>query len=160
LGRKRIAFAAGAGQFALLGDRPGETDLIYLRGQFYLAATCNVEEPEVYKVNNVLGVDLGVINIATDSDGKHYSGTTVNNVRRRHRRLRQKLQKCGTRSAHRHLQRLSGKETRFATNTNHVIAKQIVAGARRTGRGIAVENLTGIRGRIRARRRQRAALHF
>ena len=48
---------------------------------------------------------------------------------------------------------------KFESLRNHVISKQIVAKAKRTVRGIAVEELTGIRERIRARRRQRAVLH-
>jgi putative transposase len=51
------------------------------------------------------------------------------------------------------------KERRFATDTNHAIAKRIVAEAERTGRGIALEDLRGIRGRVRLRRPQRATLH-
>jgi putative transposase len=45
------------------------------------------------------------------------------------------------------------------TDVNHVIAKQLVRWAERTGRGTAHEDLKGIRGRIRARRPQRGALH-
>ncbi|GAA0265911.1 hypothetical protein GCM10009527_072690 [Actinomadura nitritigenes] len=41
---------------------------------------------------------------------------------------------------------------------NHQIAKQIVADAQRTGRGIALEELGGIRERVRLRRHQRATL--
>jgi putative transposase len=35
-------------------------------------------------VTDFLGVDLGIANIATDSDGNAYSGKPVNDVRRRH----------------------------------------------------------------------------
>ena len=42
---------------------------------------------------------------------------------------------------------------------NHVIAKRIVTEAERTGRGIALEDLTGIRARVRLRRPQRVTLH-
>jgi IS605 OrfB family transposase len=42
---------------------------------------------------------------------------------------------------------------------NHVIAKVLVSTAERTGRGIALENLTHIRSRVSARRGQRARLH-
>ncbi len=41
---------------------------------------------------------------------------------------------------------------------NHTIAKKIVADAQRTGRGIALEELSGIRDRVRLRRHQRATL--
>ncbi|PWK88263.1 IS605 OrfB family transposase [Lentzea atacamensis] len=42
---------------------------------------------------------------------------------------------------------------------NHRISKNIVAEAERTGRGIAVEELTGIRARVRLRKPQRATSH-
>ena len=42
---------------------------------------------------------------------------------------------------------------------NHRISKTIVAEAERTGRGIAVEELTGIRARVRLRKPQRATVH-
>src|SRR5690606_19926855 len=115
--------------------------------------------PEPADVSEFLGVDLGVTNIAVDSDGETHSASHVKNVRHRHRRLRKKLQKKGTKSARRRLKRLSGKERRFAKDVNHTISKRIVAKAKGTGRGIALEELTGIRERVTVRRRQRATLH-
>lgn len=53
----------------------------------------------------------------------------------------------------------SRKEARFAADVNHQISKSIVAEAERSGRGIAVEELTGIRERVRLRKPQRATLH-
>jgi IS605 OrfB family transposase len=83
----------------------------------------------------------------------------MRSVRCRQRRLRRKLQKKQTRAAKRRLKKLAGKERRFATHANHVIAKQIIASAKRTQRAIALEDLQAIPLRIRARRRQRAVLH-
>ena len=158
-GRQRIPFVCGERQRRLLAARQGETDLIYHRGEFYLAATCNVEEPEPTDVDDVLGVDFGVVNIAVDSDGEVHAGNQVNNVRHRHRRLRAKLQRKGTKAARRRLKKLAGKECRFAKHTNHVISKHIVAKAQGTRRAIAIEDLKGIRERVTARRQQRATLH-
>ena len=73
--------------------------------------------------------------------------------------MRRKLQKKGTKSAKRLLRKRRIKESRFSSHTNHSISKQIVATAERTGRGIAIENLDGIRTRIRASRSQRRVLH-
>ncbi len=157
-GRERVPFVAGGRQMALLETRVGETDLVYRRGKFYLLATCEVEDPEPFVAEGVIGVDLGVKNIATDSDGNIRSGKAVNSVRRRHRRLRAKLQRKRTRSAKRRLGKLSGKEQRFVRDTNHVISKELVELAERTKRAIALEDLTGIRLRVRARRQQRARL--
>jgi len=106
----------------------------------------------------MLGIDLGVTNIASDSDGAIYSGSTVKGVRYRHRRLRNKLQKKGTLSAKRRLRKLSGQEARFARDVNHTISKRIVREAQRTKRGIALENLKHIRTRVRARKSQRTVL--
>jgi len=158
-GRLSIPFVCGEPQHALLSTRQGETDLALVRGKWFLMATCQIPEPDVATVSGFLGVDLGVAEIASTCDGKRYSGSEVKSVRYRHRRLRAKLQKKQTRAAKRRLKKLSGTECRFVKHVNHVISKQIVETAKRTGRGIAIEDLTGIRERIRARRKQRAVLH-
>jgi putative transposase len=109
--------------------------------------------------NGFLGVDLGIVNVATTSDGTRHAGTHLNRIRHPNQRLRAKLQRKGTKSAKRLLKQRCRKEARFAADTNHVISKRIVAEAERTGRGIAVEALQGIRGRVRLRKPQRATLH-
>lgn len=158
-GRLSIPFAAGPRQLELLKNRQGESDLVFHRGKLYLFATCNVEEPDPIDVDGALGVDLGVTNIAVDSDGEFHSASHVKSVRHRHKRLRSKLQKKGTKSAKRRLKKLSGKESRFAHDVNHCISKHLVNKAQRTHRAIALEELTGIRDRVRARRSQRYQLH-
>lgn len=158
-GRQIIPFVAGPRQLELLTHQKGESDLATIGGKWYLFAVCEIEEPAHVDVSDVLGIDLGVKNIAVDSDGEVHSSAQVNGLRHRHRRLRQKLQAKGTYSAKRLLKRRSGKEARFAAHINHTVSKRIVAKAQDTGRGIALENLRGIRSRITARRPQRAALH-
>ncbi|MDT5033050.1 MAG: putative transposase, partial [Actinoplanes sp.] len=88
-----------------------------------------------------------------------YAGAALNRYRRRQIRLRARLQAKKTESARRLLAKRSRRESRHAANVNHVISKSIVAEAERTSRGIAVEELTGIRARVRLRKPQRAALH-
>jgi IS605 OrfB family transposase len=158
-GRQTIPFVCGERQRQLLATRRGETDLALVDGEWYLFAVCEVETPEPLDVKGVLGIDLGVANIAVDSDGEAHSGKAIKNVRYRHRRLRQKLQRLGTKGSRRRLRRLAGQERRFAAWVNHNLSKRIVAKAERTKRAIAVEDLTHIRTRVRARRSQRAALH-
>lgn len=158
-GRKKISYVCGDRQRKLLENQQGESDLIFRDGKFHLAATCNVEEPDPQDVDDFIGVDMGVVNIAVDSDGKIFSGTNVNRLRKRHRNLRSKLQKKGTRAAKRLLKRRRRKETRFASDVNHCISKKIVAKAEGTKRGIAVEKLTGIRSRTTVRKSQRATHH-
>ncbi len=158
-GRLRIPFVCGERQRELLNTRQGETDLVLFRDRYFLAATCEVEECPPQDVHGALGIDLGVTNIAVDSDGVVHSGSHINNARHRHRRLRAKLQAKGTRAAKRRLKQLSGKECRFAKDVNHRISKQIVAKAKGTGRAIALEDLSGICERVTVRRPQRATLH-
>jgi putative transposase len=158
-GRQSIPFVCGERQRRMWSMRRGESDLLFHRGAWYLLVTCAVEEADPQDGDDVLGIDLGVTNIATDSDGTIRSGSTIKNVRYRHRRLRTKRQKKGTKAARRRLKQLAGQERRFAKDVNHTISKRIVETAERTKRAISLEDLTGIRTRVRARRQQRAHLH-
>jgi IS605 OrfB family transposase len=158
-GRLSIPFACGERQWELLQTQQGESDLVCIGGKFYLFATCNVDEPTLVDVEGVLGVDLGMANIALDSDGQAYSGSEIKNVRHRHRRLRKKLQSKGTLGSRRRLRKLAGKEKRFASHTNHTISKQLVQKAQGTGRAIALEDLSGMRDRVTVRKPQRSQLH-
>ncbi|GAA2722496.1 transposase [Actinocorallia aurantiaca] len=160
-GRVRsIGFQCSPAQLKVLtAHRRGESDLVLRGGSWYLYATCEVPEPELGEVEGFLGVDLGIVNIATTSDGDRYAGRRLNQVRHRHRRLRRRLQKKGTKAAKRLLRKLSGREARFAADVNHCIAKKLVTEAQRTCRGIALEDLGGIRDRVRLRKPQRVTLH-
>jgi putative transposase len=104
-----------------------------------------------------LGIDLGIVNIAATSDSEILAGRELNRIRTRERGLRAKLRKKNTPSAKRRLKKRRRKEARRAEDINHKIAKHVVAEAERTGRGIALEDLTGIRERVRLRKPQRAA---
>lgn len=154
-GRQRIPFVCHPRALELLGGERGESDLGLIDGEFYLFTSCEVSEPTPADVTDFLGVDLGIVNIASDSDGNQYAGGKVNGLRQRHARLRQKLQSKGTKSARRLLKKRRRKESRFAKHENHRIAKELVARAKDTGRGIALEELTGIRQRVTVRKAQR-----
>lgn len=158
-GRITVPFQAGQGQLDLLEFQRGESDLAFIRGSFYLFSTCDIEEPAKDDVTDFLGVDLGIVNIATTSDGDIHKGSHVNQVRHRNRKLRQKLQKKGTKSAKRLLKKRSGRESRFVNDVNHCISKQLVKQAKDTQRGIALEDLKGIRELARLRKSQRTQLH-
>jgi putative transposase len=146
-GRVLVPFQVGAYQQARLDAIKGQADLLYRNGTFYLAVTLDVAEPTPDRSDRTLGVDLGIVNLATDSEGETFSGELVERNRKRHHALRQRLQKRGTKSARRHLKKLSGKEARFKKNTNHVISKRIVAKAKANRQGIAIEELRHIRKR-------------
>ncbi len=158
-GRQRIPVVCGERQRELLTYERRETDLVLCNGRYYLFVTVDVPAAEEREVRGWLGVDVGVVNIATTSDGANYAGKALNATRARANRLRRRLQQTGTKSAKRLLKKRRSKEARFARHVNHCISKQIVTAAERTARGIALENLEGIRARIRASRSQRRVLH-
>lgn len=160
-GRVRVPMHIGEYQRHLLRSAKSIQggQLVRGRDSWYVHLWCEYDDPPAITPNGFLGVDLGIVNIATDSDGEVYSGKHLNSVRYRYRRLRRKLQKKGTKSAKRRLKELSGKERRFAGDVNHRISKCLVAKAQRTGRGLALEDLRGIRERVRLRKPQRATLH-
>lgn len=159
VGRQRIPFVCDARTRALLTAQQGETDLLHMDGRWYLAATVNYTEPPTGEAADFLGVDLGIVNLATDSDGTVYSGKQVNGLRRRHTRLRAKLQRKGTRAAKRLLRTRRRQEARFATWVNHNLSKRLVTQAKDTQRGIALEDLQGIRARMTVRKAQRRSQH-
>lgn len=157
---KNVRFVCSADALKTLQQyRKGESDLIERDGVFYLAATCEVSEAEPYEPDGFTGVDLGIVNIATASTGYQAAGRGLNRYRKRQQALRGKLQKKRTTSAKRRLKERSRREQRHVKNTNHVISKTIVTEAERTGRGLSLEELKGIRTRVRLRKPQRVALH-
>jgi putative transposase len=158
-GRQSIQFACGPRQRALLANRQGEVDLIFRSGEWYLVATATMSEPPPGEVDDYLGIDLGIKNIAATSDGELFAGGHTNGLRRRYARLRSRLQRTQSHSAKRLLRRRRQKEQRFTTTINHTISKCLVRTAQCTQRGLALEDLEGIRSRIKARRSQRRILH-
>ncbi|MFF3669548.1 RNA-guided endonuclease InsQ/TnpB family protein [Microtetraspora malaysiensis] len=157
---KNIAFTGSPGQLQTLAEyRKGESDLVYRDGMWFLYATCEFPDVAITEPDGFIGVDVGIANIATTSDGARHCGKGLNAVRHRNRELRRRLQAKATKSAKRLLKKRRRTEARFAANTNHTIAKQIVTEAERTGRGIALEDLGGIRDRVRLRKPQRVTLH-
>jgi IS605 OrfB family transposase len=154
-GRQHIPFVCGKRQEELLQGRRGESDLSLINGEFYLLATCDVESPEPIDVHDVLGCDFGIVNLVTDSDGEQFSGDAVEDNRRKSEHLRRNLQKKQTKSATRKLKKISGRQARFQSNTNHTISKRLVAKAQDTRRAIALEDLSGIR-EAPVRRKQRS----
>ncbi|MEV5756406.1 transposase [Streptomyces tendae] len=157
---KNVPFVCSPDALTMLREyRKGESDLVERDGVFYLVATCEVPEAERYEPDGFIGVDLGIANIATASTGYQAAGRGLNRYRKRQLTLRQKLQKKRTKSAKRRLKARARREARHVKNTNHIIAKTIVTEAERTSAGISLEELKGIRQRVRLRKPQRVALH-
>lgn len=146
-GRLKLPFVCGEYQRGLLAFRQGEADLAFVNGNFYLMATVSIPDPPLIETDGILGIDLGIVQIATDSDGNQYSGEAVKVCRRRNRAHRSGLQKTGTRRARRTLKKMSCKASRFCRHVNHVISKQLVQSALSSRKALALENLLGIRER-------------
>ena len=158
-GRALIKMIFGEYQAGRMDRIRGQADLVLREGIFYLYATIDLPEPPQVLAGEFLGVDLGVRNIAVDSDGEVHCAKILNSVRVRYARLRRKLQKKGTKSARRLLKKRRRKEQRMARDVNHCISKKLVSKAKDTKRSIAVEELTGIRSRITVRKAQRLLHH-
>ena len=100
---------------------------------------------EIEDIEEFIGVDFGLTDIAVTSDGAKHSAEWLNQYREKRQNIRSSLQRKGTRGARRLLKRLKGKEKTTATIINHTISKSIVESAKSQGKGIAIEDLTGIR---------------
>ncbi len=162
-GRVVCRLLPGPRQHAMLVDpawKMGGADLVWKRGVYYLHVTQSQEAPALPEEDGqYLGVDLGIVNLATDSEGQTFSGDAIRTARQRYQKRRQILQKVGAQSAKRRLKQLSGREHRFQRDTNHKISKALVQKATQSRKALAIEDLTGIRARTTVRREQRNARH-
>jgi IS605 OrfB family transposase len=163
-----LPFVMGAYQRERFGFAKGQADLVRRKdGKWFLLVTVDLPEGTPIPSTDWIGIDLGVINLATDSDGEHYSGEQVERVRQKYQEQRRKLQKAASASEkrgkrpkniRRKLQKISRKESRFRRNENHTISKRLVVKAKDTKRGLVFEDLEGINSRIRFRKAQRAKM--
>ena len=154
-GRLKLQTRIGEYQRARGGKLRGQADLICKQHLFYLVQVVEVREETPIEPKGTIGVDLGIENIATDSEGHAFSGQKVEMVRQKFNKRRRILQKVNTKNSKRALKKLSGKEARFKRDVNHVISKIIVSKAKGTTRAIALEDLSGIRARATVRHDQR-----
>lgn len=122
----------------------GEADLVYKKDKFYLFQTIEVPDVEIEDVEEFIGVDFGLTDIAVTSDGIKHSAEWLNKYREKRQNIRSSIQRKGTRGAKKLMKRLKGKETTTATIINHTISKSIVESAKANKKGIAIEDLTGI----------------
>jgi putative transposase len=98
--KKRLALKTSVGDYQKerFGNISGQCDLIRKNGIYYLVVTSNKPDKPQYKPQGVLGIDLGVENIAVDSDKQIFDSKKIEHIRRKYSRLRADLQHVGTRS--------------------------------------------------------------
>lgn len=141
-------------QYQYLNDEDWEyteSTLHYKNGDWYLHLGYRKEKPEddvgsSTQNGTVLGVDLGVNQIAVTSTARFFSAGELNHARREFEKTRSGLQACGTQSAHRTLQEVSGREDKYVKHVLHTVANGIVEEAvEHNCDGIIFEKLDGIR---------------
>jgi putative transposase len=162
-GRIVCRLLLGPRQHEMLVDpawRIGGADLVWRRGVYYLHVTQSREAPEATETDGgTLGVDLGIVNLATDSEGEAFNGAAVKRARTRSYTRRQRLQKVNTKNSKRRLRKNAGRERRFQKDVNHCISKALVKKAVVSCKAIALEDLSGIRERVTVRHEHRYERH-
>jgi IS605 OrfB family transposase len=158
-GRQVLAMVYGEYQAGSMHRLKGQVDLVYRDGTFYLYATIDIPDGAPIQPERFLGIDLGIANIAVDSDGNSYTGERIERVRQRCSTHRRTYQATHTKSAKRRLKKLAGKQSRFQRAVNHTLSKRLVTYAKDTKAALVLEDLTHIRSRMTVRKAQRSKQH-
>lgn len=132
---------------------PTQSTLHYRDGEWYLHLGFRKPkldaETETPENGTVLGVDLGVNQIAVTSTARFFAAGALNHNRREFERTRSGLQQTGSRSAHRTLESVSGREREYIKHVLHSVANGIIEEAiQHDCAGIVFEQLEGIRDRL------------
>lgn len=120
------------------------------RGNVVLLLQYRLPIPNNNTEGVIIGIDRGLYNLCTLSDGTIISSKKATAVKRRYQYLRSKLQQKGTKSAKRHLKKLSGKEKRFMSDFNHCVTKQLAS--RQDVSVYVLEDLKGMRNKRRGKK--------
>ncbi|MCL6548174.1 MAG: transposase, partial [Alicyclobacillus sp.] len=115
----------------------GAAELVKKRNGWFLHVSVSKTVPEPSQdFDAVVGVDQGMRFLVTASSRRKVlfiRGGNVKQTRLRYVRLRASLQRKGTRSAKRRLAAIGRRESRFMTDTNHKIARQVIRFAQAQG---------------------------
>jgi putative transposase len=133
-------------------------DLFIRKNKVFLNIVFEKEQEEVSKVDNFVGIDRGMNKLCVTSNKNFYGGGQVKLQSDKIQKLRTDLQKCGTKSAKRHLKKISKKENRFRTQTNHIISKTIINDLPE-GSTIILEDLSGLHRNAKQRKKDRREFH-
>jgi len=158
-GRQHIAFTLPPHHADRMDWKVCSTDLCMDReGRLWIHVVVEKDVPQPESTGKVVGIDLGIRRPAVTSENQFLGQRRWREVEERNFRLKRSLQAKGTKSAKRHLKKLAGRVNHFRRDCDHVLSKQIVASVEE-GTTIAMEDLTDIRTRVKARRKQRRRLH-
>ena len=143
----------------LAEGKPAMAQLVLHGNSFWLHLVVEEKTEEPKAPSDFLGIDQGMVFLASDSDGKQYEGATLKNksenYRKRRESLRSSLDKKKTRSKKRAWKRLSRKESRFRADVNHRISKEIVCKAKSSNSCVVLENLQDFFDDVRVKRENR-----
>lgn len=136
-------------------------------GRFFLGVSYEpVSQPPLDTVK-CLGVDRGLVNIATTSDDETFCGRGLEARRAKRRDVRGSMQRKAAQQKNAgqrpqnirlRLKALSNREALMQRDVNHCISKRLVQRAQGTARAIALEHLSGIGRRTRFNRSMRRRL--
>jgi putative transposase len=155
-GRQRLNFSVPEYAKHYTGYPVASADLIYRKGKFWLHVVVTLPDPTITANGEVIGVDVGLTHPAVTSARKFLGKKPWKEVDRRYFRIKRALQSKGTKSAKRHLKKLSGRLRRFRRDCDHVLSKRIVQSAT-SGTTIVLEDLTEIRNRTKIRKKTATA---
>ena len=143
-GRIELPFSVPAHLIHYVGHTTCSADLCYRKGRFTLHIVVSIPQPNIPQNDTVIGIDLGLARPAVTSEHVFLGERRWQEQERRILRAKRKLQAKGTKSAKRHLKKLSGKLFRQRRDHDHVLSKRIVQNAPR-GSTLVFENLKDIR---------------
>jgi putative transposase len=143
-GRLEMTFTVPKHAAQYIGGKVCSADLCYRKGRYFLHIVVSLPAPTIASSKEVIGVDLGLNHPAVTSNHKFLGDRRWKEQERHIFRIRRKLQKHGSKSAKRHLKKLSGQLFRQRRDHDHVLSKRIVQNAT-PGSTIVLENLTNIR---------------
>lgn len=164
-GRVIVPFVMGKYQAEKFSNAVGQSNLHFRESdnKWFLLVTVDIPDGVEIPTTDFIGVDLGISQIATPSEGEPFSGSDVKRVMKKYAELRQTLQHKASkqsqsgkrpRNIRKFLKRISKRVRNFKKHSNHVISKKIVETAIGTRKAIALEDLTGIRNRCEKRHRK------
>jgi IS605 OrfB family transposase len=158
-GRQHVTFKVAPYYEQYIDWKVRSSDLcIDRRGRVFLHVIVEAPEPLFVPSGKVLGADLGIKRPAVTSNNKFFGERRWREIEDRYFRLVRKLQAKGTKSAKRHLKKLARRINRFRADCDHVLSRRIVDSVS-PGATIVLEDLTDIRARVKARKKQRRRLH-
>lgn len=141
--------------------KPGNGQLLERKNKWYLVATLNFSAPVQFAGTNIVGVDLGLNNVATCYDKEQgktefYSGKEARFHRTKYASQRKSLSKAKKLKS---IRKSKNKERRWMKDFNHKLSRQIIKFALKVkARIIRLENLKNIRTTAKTNHKQRQRL--